>query len=304
MRTARSAASRVALLTPLALLALLACEQAVAQGGRAEIVQPPAWIEHESSPVALSAGTSLPTSTGVSTGASGAVALLLGKTAQLGLGPDSRLYMDIEGAGAYDVPRATLRLADGTVRVLYQDTIATGPSWSIDAGSLRVEGGAGDVWVRRNQQHVAVCVMQGSAQITHPRVGGFSLAQPLSCFESSGDAMPTPVLPIQREDAVRRVTTAAPQAGLGRMRAGAGWVIQLASVGDADRANRLIGELHAAGYAATSEIERTEGKRIYRLRLDGFESRPDANAIATRLTGRFGIERPWVSCPKSPPCQP
>ncbi len=276
---------------------------AAGQSARAEIVQPPAWIDHETGPEALGVGTALPPTTSIKTGESGAVALLLGSAGQLGLGPQTRLYVQRRSSPG-NAQQMDFRLAEGSMRLLVDDAGAGVDTWVIDAGSLRLEGDAADLWLRRRDEDVAVCLMDGRVQVTHPQIGDFYLEQAFSCFESPNDGLPTPVLPIARADAISLVTTTAPQSGLGRMRSGAGWVIQLISVGDADKAARLARGLRESGYPAESEIGRADGRRLYRLKLAGFESREDAQSIATRLTGRFGINRPWVSCPESPPCRP
>lgn len=274
-----------------------------AQGARVEIVQPPAWIEQGAGQTPLRIGTAIPETMSISTGESGAAALLLSSNAQLGIGPRTRLYLS-RGTSPERGARADLGLGQGSIRLLFDDSGPMTGVWAIDAGSLRLEGAAADLWVQRTEERIAVCLMDGAVDVAHPQIGEFALRQPLSCFESPGEAMPTPVLPIGREEAIRRVTASAPQPGLGRMRDGAGWVIQLVSVSDAEKAAQLVRGLHEAGYAAASEISSANGRRIYRLRLEDFETRADAEAIAKTLTGRLGIDRPWVSCPNSPPCQP
>jgi hypothetical protein len=44
-----------------------------------------------------------------------------------------------------------------------------------------------------------------------------------------------------------------------------------------------------AGYAAQIEPLRPEGKRVYEVRIASLPSREEAQAVATALTGRYGV---------------
>lgn len=70
--------------------------------------------------------------------------------------------------------------------------------------------------------------------------------------------------------------SAAPQSG-------SGWVVQMGSFGDESNASRLSERISAFGYSAAVTPYRSGGRTLHRVRVGPWESREEAEAVASSL---------------------
>lgn len=111
----------------------------------------------------------------------------------------------------------------------------------------------------------------------------------LLAAESKGDAKPTianaPAPAADEKPAATTVTPAQPVASAGAPAKVEGFVVQLAAFIDDKGANSLANKLKKAGYAAFVEPVHTSRGTLWRVRVGGYGSKPDADAARVKLKG-------------------
>lgn len=73
-----------------------------------------------------------------------------------------------------------------------------------------------------------------------------------------------------------------------------GWVVNLASFTDIDKTEKALEPLYAAGLSPLIQQANVNGKRIYRLIIDGFVSQADAKLFVRRADDEFGLHGGWI----------
>lgn len=73
-----------------------------------------------------------------------------------------------------------------------------------------------------------------------------------------------------------------------------GWVANLASFTSENKANKALEPLLAAGLSPLIQRVNVNGKRIYRLIVDGFVSIDEANSFVHRAEYEFGLSGGWI----------
>ncbi len=73
-----------------------------------------------------------------------------------------------------------------------------------------------------------------------------------------------------------------------------GWVVNLASFTNKTKADKVLEPLYAAGLSPLIQQTNVNGKRIYRLIIDGFSSHEDAKLFVRRADDEFGLPGGWI----------
>ena len=73
-----------------------------------------------------------------------------------------------------------------------------------------------------------------------------------------------------------------------------GWVVNLASFTNIDKTEKALEPLYAAGLSPLIQQANVNGKRIYRLIIDGFASQADAKLFVRRADDEFGLQGGWI----------
>lgn len=73
-----------------------------------------------------------------------------------------------------------------------------------------------------------------------------------------------------------------------------GWVVNLASFTNKTKADKVLEPLYAAGLSPLIQQANVNGKRIYRLIIDGFASQADAKLFVVRADDEFGLPGGWI----------
>ncbi len=73
-----------------------------------------------------------------------------------------------------------------------------------------------------------------------------------------------------------------------------GWVVNLASFTDINKTENALEPLYAAGLSPLIQEANVNGKRIYRLIIDGFASQADAKLFVRRADDEFGLHGGWI----------
>ena len=73
-----------------------------------------------------------------------------------------------------------------------------------------------------------------------------------------------------------------------------GWVVNLASFTNKTKADKVLEPLYAAGLSPLIQQANVNGKRLYRLIIDGFASQADAKMFVRRADNEFGLPGGWI----------
>ncbi len=73
-----------------------------------------------------------------------------------------------------------------------------------------------------------------------------------------------------------------------------GWVANLASFTNKNKADKALEPLYAAGLLPLIQEANVNGRRIYRLIIDGFASQADAKLFVRRAGDEFGLPGGWI----------
>ena len=73
-----------------------------------------------------------------------------------------------------------------------------------------------------------------------------------------------------------------------------GWVANLASFTNKNKADKALEPLYAAGLLPLIQEANVNGRRIYRLIIDGFSSQADAKLFVRRADDEFGLPGGWI----------
>ncbi|MGE5791768.1 MAG: SPOR domain-containing protein, partial [Bacteroidota bacterium] len=78
-------------------------------------------------------------------------------------------------------------------------------------------------------------------------------------------------------------------------RRGGRWKVVLASGESENEVLAVYQAVRAAGYAAELQPRRVEGRRAYDVRIASLPSQAEAEALAGRLAGQYGVASPRVT---------
>jgi hypothetical protein len=150
-----------------------------------------------------------------------------------------------------------------------------------------------DFWGRARAGRQIVCLIEGAIQVAAPGEQALTMDQPRQFYQrENGRAQPVGfVEAAQLEQWSREVEI---EAGKGALRSGGRFSVQLAQGDTREALAQVQAQLAEAGYAA--EIAPSEDARQapFVLRIRPLPSREEAQALAGRLSGRFGITEPVV----------
>lgn len=269
--------------------------QAASRGAVLEVdaVLAPAWVGHGKGRHALSPGTPVQPGERLVTGRHGGIRATLADGTQLWLGPDTELDLGTLREQPERLLKASLRR--GVLRYQAPEAVPL-IRLELSLGPLRCRlhgaSALGFVTPRPGVLLLAGDVLTGppGGQATwHSRPDTRYVLSP------GGDGLSTQSLPHARAKSIAGRLDLPP--GSGVREAHGHWAVNLASLHDPARARRLVRRLDRAGIAASTRRFHVHGQPWYRVAVDGFASRADAERFARSLRGRFRIGPPWVRKP-------
>jgi hypothetical protein len=151
-----------------------------------------------------------------------------------------------------------------------------------------------DLWGRSRAKNEIVCLIEGQAEIGAEGEPAVTLDQPLQFYQrQEGKTQPVGFIVKQQLD--QWASEVELEAGKGAARRGGRWSVRLARADNQNDALRVYDELRSAGYPAEIFPTMDGDKRAYVVRIRSLPSQAEAQALAERLRGRFGIDNPSVS---------
>src|SRR6267378_54351 len=151
-----------------------------------------------------------------------------------------------------------------------------------------------DLWGRSRAKNEIVCLIEGQAEVGAEGEPAVTLDQPLQFYQRQ-EGRTQPVGFIAKQQLDQWASEVELEAGKGAARRGGRWSVSLARAGDQNDALRVYDELRSAGYPAEIFPTMDGDKRAYVVRIRSLPSQAEAQALADRLRGKFGIDNPSVS---------
>src|SRR5262245_54728163 len=174
--------------TGLALAALLAASQVLAQPATVEAVQYPAWLERGGAKVPLTPGTALQALDKLQTGGNARVQLRLAEGSAVKLGENAQFVIErAEDRGG--IFRGALQVLTGAFRFTSQ-AVSRPKDISIKVKNVTAGIRGTDLWGKSTDERDLVCLLEGKISVGsegHPTV---TLDQPLDFYQRRPGADP------------------------------------------------------------------------------------------------------------------
>jgi len=277
-----------------AALALAATQALAAAAAMVEGVQMPAWLERGAQRIPLAPGMELKAGDQLSTGAGSRVVVKLSEGSVVKLGENGSLRI-AELDPAREIFKAALNVLEGAFRFT-TGVLAKGRQREVNLRVATVTAGirGTDLWGRSRAKNEIVCLIEGQAEVGAEGEPAVTLDQPLQFYQRQ-EGRTQPVGFIAKQQLDQWASEVELEAGKGAARRGGRWSVSLARTGDQNDALRVYDELRSAGYPAEIFPTMDGDKRAYVVRIRSLPSKAEAQALADRLRGKFGIDNPSVS---------
>ncbi len=190
---------------------------------------------------------------------------------------------------------AALEVAKGAFR------FTTGSLGQTGRREVRIKVGAAtagirgtDVWGKSSDEKDLICLIEGQVVVQHG-TKLLSLQDPLSFFVVPRGQPPLPVGAATEEEVKKWARETELEPGAGILRHDGGWQVNLFASPERQETETIRARLAENGYGAEVVEVTVKGKRFHRLRIGGLADRAEAEGLARRLAGRYGLAAPWVS---------
>jgi hypothetical protein len=278
----------------LASLLAVASTQALAQPAAViEGVQMPAWRERDGKRAPLVPGMELRAGDRILSGKEARVVVRLSEGSVVKLGENGTLRL-AELQPAREIFRAALEVLQGAFRFTTDVTSKARKrdvNVRVDMVTIGVRGT--DFWGRSRAELQIVCLIEGAIQVGAPGEQPVTMDEPRQFYRrDKGKTQPVGrVEPKQLEQWALETDI---EAGKGALRRGGGFSVALFTAGEQAQANGVRNRLREAGYPAEVASRKEADRTTYVVRIRHLPSRGEAQALANRLKGSFGISEPRV----------
>jgi len=259
---------------------LQAAPDAVVEG-----IQLPAWVTRDGKRQPLALGTELTNSDEVSTGGSSRLLLRLGDGSVVKLGENGRLQLsDLVQKRKEGFIAATLKVIEGAFRFTTNAAAKARGSRDITVQFPTVTAGirGTDIWGKNLGDKEVVVLIEGKIIVTRTGDHPVEMKDPLTYLQAPKTGAATvEAVPMEQLKAWAAETEISD--GAGALRKGGRWKLYLGSYQQQLEALSLYDSLRREGYPVRIQPGQADGGQIYRLRLAGFSSEQEANALGARL---------------------
>ena len=277
------------------LLAVAALPASAQQSGAVvDGVQMPAWLERDSKRVPLAPGMELRAGDRIFSGSGARVQVKLSEGSVVKLGENGRLVF-AEMQPGKDLFKATLQVLEGAFRFT-TELVGKGKKREVSVRVSQVTAGirGTDFWGRSRDDRQVVCLIEGAIDVGADGEKPVRMDKPLQFYQrDKGKTQPVgQVDPKQLEQWGKETEI---EAGKGAARRGGKFMVELATLDSQSAAGAISRQLQEAGYPA-QVAQRKEGEKVtYTVRIRQLPSREEAQNLANRLKGKFGVKDPKIT---------
>lgn len=277
-----------------ALVLAVASLQAAAQAAAViDGVQMPAWLERGSQRLPLMPGMELRSGDRILTGSGSRVMVKLAEGSTVKLGENGRLVLQ-EIQPTRELFRAALNVLEGAFRFT-TDIVQKARKREVNVRVAQVTAGirGTDFWGRSRDDRQIVCLIEGAIEVGADGEQAVTMDKPLQFYQrEKGQTQPVGMVEVNQLAQWARETEL--ETGKGAARLGGKFSVQLAAAADQTGAFAVYDQVRAAGYPAEIAPRKEGDKIVYYVRIRHLPSRAEAQALANRLKGNFGVEDPQV----------
>jgi len=277
------------------LLAVAALPASAQQSGAVvDGVQMPAWLERDGKRVPLAPGMELRAGDRVFSGSGARVQVKLSEGSVVKLGENGRLVF-AEMQPGKDLFKATLQVLEGAFRFT-TELVGKGKKREVSVRVSQVTAGirGTDLWGRSRDDRQIVCLIEGAIDVGADGEKPVRMDKPLQFYQrDKGKTQPVGLVEAKQLEQWSRETEI--EAGKGAARRGGKFIVELATFDSQSGAGAISRQLQDAGYPA-QVAQRKEGDKVtYTVRIRQLPSREEAQILANRLKGKFGVKEPKVA---------
>ena len=274
---------------------LAACGPGFAQiAATVEGVQMPAWVERNGVRQPIVPGMELRAGDQVVSGADARVLVRLAEGSIVKLGENGQLRFT-ELSPTRELFKAALNVLEGAFRFT-TELAAKNRKRAVTVRAAQVTAGirGTDFWGRSRAGNEIVCLIEGEIEVAADGEQPVAMNQPLQFYRRL-DSKTQPIGVVEKKQLEQWATETDLQAGKGAARRGGRFSVMLATAEEQNSALALYDELRNAGYPAEIWPVKQADKLVYVVRIRQLPSRAEANALAEKLRGKYGITEPKVS---------
>ena len=259
---------------------LQAASDAVVEG-----MQLPAWVTRDGKRQPLAIGTELKSNDEVSTGGNSRLLLRLGDGSVIKLGENGKLQLsDLMQKRKEGFIAATLKVLEGAFRFTTEAALKNRGARDITVQFPTVTAGirGTDIWGKNLGDKEVVVLIEGKITVTRAGDEPVQMKDPLTYLQApktgTASVAAVPLEQLKAWAAETEITD-----GAGALRKGGRWKLYLGSYRQQLEALSLYDGLRREGYPVRIQPQESEGGQLYRVRLAGFSTEQEANALGTRL---------------------
>ena len=250
-----------------------------------EAIQLPAWVTRGGQRQPLAIGTELKNNDEVSTGHGSRVLLHLGDGSLVKLGENGILQLtDLRQKPKQGFIAATLRVLEGAFRFTTEAALKHRGVRDITIQFPTITAGirGTDVWGKNLGDKEVLVLIEGKVTVTRAGDKPLEMKDPLTYLQAPKNAAATvEAVPMDQLKAWAAETEIGE--GQGSLRKNGRWKLYLGSYQQQLRALVVYDSLRRDGYPVHIQPQASDGGQLYRVRLAGFSSEQEANAIGARL---------------------
>jgi FecR-like protein/sporulation related protein len=255
-----------------------------------EAVQMPAWVERGGASHPLVPGMELKDNDQVKTGSGARLLLRTADGSAVKLGEKGSLFLGGMQMRENKVFAATMKVAEGAFRFTSELFARFGGQREVSISIKTVTAGirGTDLWGKSAPDREVVCLIEGKIEITRPGDTPFTMDQRLSYYILEG-GLSQPVATVMPDQLREWAAETETQEGKGVSTRSGKWKITAAPALTTQRAFDLYRDLRRAGYPAEIVPSKVDDKRVYNVRLSNFETKQDAEFVASSLKRQTGF---------------
>jgi hypothetical protein len=250
-----------------------------------EGVQLPAWVSRDGKRQPLAVGTELRSNDEVATGGNSRLLLRLADGSAVKLGENGRLQLaDVVQRRKENFLGATLRVLGGAFRFTTDAALKARTSRDIVVQFPTMTAGirGTDIWGKNLGDREVIVLIEGHITVTHAGDAPLEMKDPLTYAQTTGGGAAN-VEPVPMEQLKLWAAETEIPAGQGALHRDGKWKLYLGSFERQADALALYDKLRADGYPARIRPQAREGGQTYRVRIAGFSSAAEAEALGAQL---------------------
>jgi cell division septation protein DedD len=250
-----------------------------------EGIQLPAWVTRDGQRQPLAVGTTLKSNDEVATGGNSRLLLRLGDGSMIKLGENGRLQLAAlmqrrqEGFLA-----ATLKVIEGAFRFTTAAALKSRRTRDITVQFPTVTAGirGTDIWGKNLGDKEVLVLIEGRVTVSRGSDKPVDMKEPLTYLQApKSGAATVEAVPMELLKVWAAETEIAD--GQGALRRNGRWKLYLGSFQKQLEALVIYDSLRRDGYPVRIQPQQADGAQLYRVRLAGFATEQEANALGARL---------------------